>query len=142
MAKGKFHLEEALMIRLYKQADDKKEQIKILAQLNACSKDDIIDFLESQGVDVADDISKNTKRYSIYHRKKDEELRKNHIVKQKHYTDDELEELKRLHALKMNDVEIAFAMNRSACSVRKWRTKMGLPPNAPNHWPKKGSNIS
>ena len=38
-------MEDAEVIRLYNQAKDKSEQIKILCQLNACSTDAIIKIL-------------------------------------------------------------------------------------------------
>lgn len=39
------------ILRDFRQAKHKKEQIKILAELNACSVEEIVDILKAQGVD-------------------------------------------------------------------------------------------
>ena len=45
-------MKDSEIIRRYKQADKKREQIKILAELNACTKEDIRQILREAGCDV------------------------------------------------------------------------------------------
>lgn len=44
-----FIMDEGLILREYNQAKDKNEQVKILAELNDCTPDDIIEFLKENG---------------------------------------------------------------------------------------------
>lgn len=45
-------MKDSEIIRRYKQSDKKREQIKILAELNACTKEDIRQILRDAGLDV------------------------------------------------------------------------------------------
>ena len=45
---------EAEIVRSYKQADKKREQINILSELNLCDKKTIREILRKNGVDVAE----------------------------------------------------------------------------------------
>jgi len=46
-----YNLSESQMITLYRDAKDKEKQITILAELNACGTDTIIDILRRHGYD-------------------------------------------------------------------------------------------
>lgn len=55
---GNFQMTEFEIIRDYGEALDKNEQIKILADLNVCKKEDIIAVLKKNGIPVPDKVGR------------------------------------------------------------------------------------
>lgn len=102
----------------YNRADDKREQIKILAELNATSKDVIIDILS---------------------RRKDVDISSLHIAQRKHRSvvahktkpcsEDEFLKIKELYDQGMTDGDIASTIDRSISTIRAWRLRNNLLPN-------------
>lgn len=58
------------VVTSFRQAKDKREQIKILAELNCCRKDEILSILTSAGEDVSEYIAGVRKRHSPSRHKK------------------------------------------------------------------------
>ena len=80
---GNFQMTEFEIIKDYGEALDKSEQIKILADLNLCRREDIIAVLKKNGIPVPEVIgrkpynrTKETKQSSAYDKKSKEDRRK------------------------------------------------------------------
>lgn len=104
----------------FNRADDKKEQIKILAELNAVSKDVIMSILESRSdVDL-----------STLHKPKKKVVKS----KPKALTPEDFDLIEKLYYEEKSDREIAMAIGRSTGPVAAWRRKRNLPSNyKPGH---------
>ena len=55
-------MSNAEIVRSYQQAEDKKKQLKILAELNLCKNSEIVAILEANGVEVPEDVKRARKR--------------------------------------------------------------------------------
>lgn len=86
------------ILRDYRQAKNKIEQVKILADLNGCTKEEITECLEKQGVTVLKVDTPEEKRLSFLY----------------------------LYNQGMTDEEIASDIGLKASSVREIRSKLGL----------------
>ena len=54
------------IVRSYQQADDKKKQLKILAELNLCKTDDIVSILKEAGEEVPEKaVRRKRKTFSL-----------------------------------------------------------------------------
>lgn len=90
---------------LWRRAENRMVQVKILAELNACTKADMLDKLESLGVDVA-----------VYR-----------LAKPQAKLDPE--RALQLYRKGYNDVQIARALGVKRKTVLHWRNKSGLAPH-------------
>ena len=102
-------MSDSEILSSWRKAESHKNQIQILADLNACSVETVLEKLESLGVDVL-------------------ELKLS-LMAQKRKIDPE--RAIRLYRNGETDVTIARAMGVTAKSIREWRNKMGLAPNFP-----------
>ena len=100
-------MSDSEILSSWRKAESHKNQIQILADLNACSVETVLEKLESLGVDVL-------------------ELKLS-LMAQKRKIDPE--RAIRLYRNGATDVTIARAMGVTAKSIREWRNKMGLAPN-------------
>lgn len=91
-------MSEFEILRDYHQAKNKIEQVKILADLNGCTKKEITAFLEKRGVTVLKVDTPEEKRQSISY----------------------------LHGEEMTDEEIATLIGLRASSVGVIRAQLGL----------------
>ncbi|MDE7346560.1 MAG: hypothetical protein K2N48_07465 [Muribaculaceae bacterium] len=114
-------MEDGDLLYLYKQADDKVEQIKILSELNACSERAIINRLEALGVQIlSSDFKKTVKPKGGRHRKPEE-----YDLMFRPLYDDGL-----------SDREISLRTGTSTTAVHNWRQRNQLAPNFKSGWPK------
>ncbi len=91
-------MSEFEILRDYRQAKNKVKQVKILADLNGCTKEEITECLENQGVTVLKVDTLEEKHSSILY----------------------------LHNQGMIDEEIASDIGLKASSVSQIRSKLGL----------------
>ena len=100
----------------YRQAKDKKAQIKILADLNATSKQEIISVLESAGIPLPEKVkqAKPDKPKSQRTFKFDEDL------------------ARQLYDQRLMDKEIAERLGVSKTTIFKWRSQYSLPSQKKN----------
>lgn len=59
------YMKESEIVREFREGKDKKQQVKILADMNGCSYDEIVEVLRKQGIDVSGVERKKRGRQSI-----------------------------------------------------------------------------
>ena len=92
-------MSEFEILRDYKEAKDKAEQVKILADMNLCTQKEIVDFLKRHGITAQNRNSWN---------------------------DETIQRLKILHGQGMTDEEIADTMGLKCNYAGQVRRKLGL----------------
>lgn len=95
-------MSEFEILRDYRQAKDKVEQVKILADMNSCTQKEIVEFLAKHGI--------NAKYRKCQNKAK-------------------LEKLKVLHSQGMTDEEISEELGFGTEYVRQLRIRLGLSKN-------------
>ncbi len=100
--------DKAQITMMYRQAADKRSQIKILSELYLISQKEVFEILKEAG----------------YHSTDIDGVLKRKIVRGKLWTTDELERARSLWLSGMNYSQIAAAMGRSVDSVRVKLTAM------------------
>lgn len=111
-------MSEGEIVRSYHQADDKKEQVRVLSQLNAVTQKEILCVLENQGVDV-DDIKSSIGR------------RRAHKGGWAKRPMEEYDAMYRpLYEQGLSDTAIARAAGTSSSPIKRWRDAYNLKPNS------------
>lgn len=102
----------------FNRAEDKKAQIKILAELNATSRDVIIEILERRPDVDTSILTKSRRKYNTVARG----------AKRKQPTENDFKTFEKLHNEHNSDKAIAKLTGFSQYAVRTWRLSKGLPP--------------
>lgn len=100
-----------------RQALHKKQQVRIEAELNSITKDEVLDIVRRYGISLEPPKPKKKPRYKPVKQKKTRKV----------YDHDEF---KRLYGLGLNDCEIARQTNATGSAVAQWRHREGLPAKA------------
>lgn len=104
------YMTETEILREYRQAKNKGEQIKVLADLNLCDREKITEILTRCGETVPAPAALG-RRWKENSRSWDEE------------------KVRALYEEGRHDLEIAAAVGVSKVTVFRWRHAQGLPPN-------------
>lgn len=131
------YMSKSEIVSSYQRAADPKEQVKILAQLNACEKSEIIDVLTEAGVYVGKSPSEKKVRHRAgaeYDHLTSKEKRQQKSHHHRRTPEEQDATYGPLYKAGFNDTKMAAEAGVSLGAITSWRRRRGLPPNRKPGW--------